>query len=123
MATNLMATITTDDIRKALDVVGVTRNYKGFEMLVTAIREVVYNERKLCAVHKEVYSYIALIEKSNSSAVERCIRTAIRGAWAHTPDKLRRLFDTVCMDKPPSNTHFISRMVGFIKENSNNDEC
>ena len=110
--------ITSEDIREALDSVGVTRNYKGFEMLVKAIHEVVHNERKLCAVHKEVYSHIARIEKSNSSAVERCIRTAIRGAWTNTPDKLLALFNTVCMDKAPSNTRFISRMVGFIKENT-----
>ena len=122
MMNNFIPSITTDDIRKALDAVGVELHYMGYEMLVAALERACEDPQRLLRLRDEIYQPIALREGCNASMVERRIRIAIRGVWNYTPDKILRLFDSIAIHRAPTNSQFLSRMVRFIKENSKNNE-
>ena len=93
-------------ISQILRRLGITANYRGHRQLAVAIRLVLEDESRLCAVQKEVYQPIADELCCPLDTVERNIRTVIHRVW-HTNKK--RLFEYADYEltAPPTVSEFI----------------
>ena len=119
MVTNAMPGFRDDDIKKALDYVGITPNYKGFPMLTLAIALAAEDNRRMYNLRDGIYDPIACSMSCSVSSVGRNIRTAIRVSWKFDPTKLFEIFGTAdVLDRAPNNARFIARMVRFVGERS-----
>ena len=70
---------------------GVTPNYRGFALTLTALELLREDPEALVMVTKRLYPDVARRHRSSWRAVERNLRTAAALAWRHNPGLLRRM--------------------------------
>lgn len=103
-------------IGNVLRPMGITRNYRGYQQVIVAIRLVIEDESRLQSITKEVYSRVA--EECNCPVltVERNIRTLIFRAWSVNREYLCEIAGFP-LTAPPSVSEFIDIMATYIQQN------
>ena len=101
--------IITDDLR----LLGVGRQYVGYNLVIRAVRMVLCDEKKLLCIKSGVYVPLADLENCDWRAVERNIRTVIQRAWNVKPGQVQAMMG-YAMDRPPTLTEFLDMMVEYI---------
>lgn len=100
-------------IREVLWPCGLSGRYRGFPLLITAIRLCIENEGQARMVFKSLYARVAEERGCPLYCVERNIRTVIKRAWAVNPGYMRELAGYP-MAAPPSSTEFIEIISSYI---------
>lgn len=103
-------------ISNCLRNLGIISYLKGYNYLIEAIILTV-SSPSLTQTTKVIYKNIADKFNSNSSAIEKCIRTAIHNGWPHSnPETIKQLFgNSVASGKTPTNACFIKTISDQIK--------
>ncbi len=98
---------------------GMSERTKGFGYLTEAVCEVVNDQRLESMITKNLYVLIAKRFAASPGAVERAIRTLVKGCWKN--DKKRseilKVFNDVSFShSSPSNSEFILSTAGIIRK-------
>lgn len=101
--------IITDDLR----LLGVGRQYVGYNLVIRAVRMVLCDEKKLLCIKSGVYVPLADLENCDWRAVERNIRTVIHRAWNVNPRYMNELAGyPICQE--PTVTEFVEMLSNHI---------
>ena len=100
-------------IREVLWPCGLSGRYRGFPLLITAIRLCIDDEIQARMVSKSLYARVAEECGCPLYCVDRNIRTVIKRAWAVNPGYMRELTGYP-MAAPPSSTEFIEIISSYI---------
>lgn len=94
---------------------GITTNYKGYEILVTAVDIVLRDENALSDVMETIYKGVAEKLGLSAASVERNIRTAISHAWDIAPNRFGKVIGWP-HPYPPTSSELISLLTEKVKE-------
>lgn len=98
----------------------------GYSYMMSAITEIIFDDRLMVGITKKLYPYIAECYCTSSHAVERNIRSAIESACREGSDSLKKLVNYNLTNKISiTNKEFIFKTVNRVKrrlEISNYDE-
>lgn len=100
-------------IREVLWPCGLSGRYRGFSLLITAIRFCIDDESQARMVSKSLYARVAEECGCPLHCVDRNIRTVIKRAWSVNPGYMRELAGYP-MAAPPSSTEFIEIISSYI---------
>lgn len=79
---------------------GITRRYKGYRSVISAMRLLAEDESRITAVTKEIYMEIAALEHQNWKAVERNLRTVVQLAFNREPHLMNRIMGCELTEAP-----------------------
>ena len=92
----------TDDLR----MLGIGRQYLGYNLIIKAVRMVIMNNNCLLCVKREIFQPIAREANCDWRTIERNIRTAIHRAWKINRDYLI-ILARYPMHQEPTVTEFL----------------
>ncbi|MBR6793328.1 MAG: sporulation initiation factor Spo0A C-terminal domain-containing protein [Clostridia bacterium] len=102
-------------IEQTLRRLGITRNYRGYNILLVAVRLVVEDESRIRNVMQEVYKPVSEELNCGYSTIERNIRTIIRRVWDTNADALQRIA-TYHMAYYPPTAEFIDIIANHVQK-------
>lgn len=102
-------------IEQTLRRLGITRNYRGYNILKVAVRLVVEDESRIRNVMEGVYKPTSIELKCGYSTIERNIRTIIRRVWDTNSQALQRIA-TYHMDDYPPTAEFIDILAHHVQK-------
>lgn len=94
---------------------GITTNYKGYEILVAAVDIVLRDENALSDVMETIYNGVAVKLNISAASVERNIRTAISHAWDIAPNRFGKVIGWP-NPYPPTSSELIRLLTEKVKE-------
>ena len=96
--------------RKLLVHLGITPNYKGFYLLLSALELLRSQPKAILSVTKQLYPAIADMYNLSWKTVERDLRTIVSRAWDCNVDMLRKVagFPIICC---PTVAQFLAILV------------
>ncbi len=89
-----------ETIKQTLRRLGITRNYRGYNILLVAVQLVLEDESRIRSVMEEVYRPTAKIVGCNFPSIERNIRTIIDRVWNMNKQSLIRIADFPMSQQP-----------------------
>ncbi|HBA63092.1 MAG TPA: hypothetical protein DCZ20_04470 [Lachnospiraceae bacterium] len=95
-----------------------SRRYQGYEYLVICVERVVEEDRRLCALIKEVYQPVADKYHVTYKAVERDIRTARDKAWGSGGKEVIERISGGEFYEPPTVGELIEILAEYLKKNT-----
>lgn len=105
------------EIQDLLRALGVTRTYKGYTRLLSAVSLALEDESRLEEIKHEIYERVAAISGCEWTTVERSIRTAVLRAW----EKNRTLLMSIAgypLDAPPTASEFVEMLVMYVRHHA-----
>lgn len=105
------------NIEEILRSFGITRCYKGFELIAHAIALAVTNDFSLTAVTREIYMETASHFGCKWFTVERNIRTVVARAWEVNPSLLCQMAGYPLAETPTA-SEFIEIIASYILRSS-----
>ena len=119
--------VTDKEVSEILRKIGIPCNLKGFDMIKSAILLIISDKSKYSAVTKDIYPTLAKQFDTNTSLIERSIRTSIIRAFDYTnPKVIDEIFGN-CYDSEkgnPTNSEFLFTVAEYLKykaEDENNE--
>lgn len=94
---------------------GITTNYKGYEILVAAVDIVLRDENALSDVMETIYKGVAEKLGISAASVERNIRTAISHAWDIAPNRFTKTLGWP-HSYPPTSSELISLLTEKVQK-------
>ena len=104
-------------IQNTLRTLGITKNYDGYRLTLSAVRLALEDERRLRFVIREIYRPVSVLCGCPLAHVERNIRTVIFRAWKFN----RPFLSTIAgfpLEAPPAVSHFIEMLANFHADDS-----
>ena len=95
-----------------------SRRYQGYEYLIICIERVIENDKRLCALIKEVYQPVADQYHVSYKAVERDIRTARNNAWGNGGKEVIEKISGGTFYNPPAVGELIEILAEYLKKNT-----
>lgn len=105
------------NIHNTLHTLGITRNYDGYRLTLTAVKLALEDESRLRFVTGQIYRPVSVICSCPLAHVERNIRTVIFRAWRVNKAFLFKIAGFP-LDAPPSVSHFIEMLVDYLSDQS-----
>lgn len=108
-------------ISDKLDEIGIPARLKGYRYMITAIKEVIYNENALEGITKILYPDVAKKHNSTPQRVEKAIRHAIEVAWSmDSESSFKQQFTYMLNTKKirPTNSEFIAKVSQDIRHSA-----
>ena len=82
---------TTECITHTLEMLGITRRYRGHAIAAEAIHRILKDENGLICLHTQVYAPLCRESRQSWYLLERNLRTVIQRAWAVNRDLLQEM--------------------------------
>ena len=102
--------------KRILQSLGITPNYRGFWILLSAIALVMENESRLTLITKKLYPVLAQEFETTTDCIERNIRTVVDVCWNYGNRKLLDQIAGYHLPNKPNNASFISILVMYIMD-------
>lgn len=94
----------------------ITSNYKGYLLIIDAIKIYTENNYECLKITKDIYPTLATKYDMSLSSVERNIRTVIETCWKNDKKAVEQLLGYK-INKCPSNSVFIDAIAYYIINN------
>ncbi len=105
---------TTERIERELQLLGITKRYRGYRQTAIAVELVLENEECLYNVTELIYGVIARRCSCGSFCIERNIRTVSQRAWKTNRPRLNQIAGYP-MFASPAASEFISILAAHIQ--------
>ncbi len=102
-------------IHELLHSLSITRNYIGYEYIITACKLILMNESLLHSVMKSVYPPVAEAFGCNTHNIERNIRTVIFHAWKYRRERFSEIAGYP-LSAPPTVSEFLAILCNCVKK-------
>lgn len=104
-----------DNIHHLMGLLGITRNYRGYNVLVCAAELAVAEPDRLQLVTKSVYPDVAKCLGMRPAAVERNIRTVVSLVWDNNRKSFCWLTGSPIPPEKPTSGQFLSMVVAYLQ--------
>ena len=95
----------------------ITSNYKGYRLVIDAVKMYVENNGECLKITKDIYPSLATKYNMSACSVERDIRTIVETCWRNDRRAVEQLLGYK-INKCPSNSVFIDAIAYHIIMNS-----
>lgn len=100
-------------IQEVLRLLGIGRQYLGYNITIQAVRMVLMDENCLFCVKQGIFVPVAEKQRCDWRTIERNIRTVIHRAWSVNPEYVGELAGYP-LKQEPTVTEFIEMIASYI---------
>ena len=101
------------DIEELIRTFHISARYKGYSLIIEAIKIVVDSNADYFQISKDVYPRLMLKHNTSMSCIERNIRTVVQHCWKNNKELLSQIFGYELITSS-TNTEFIDYVSYYI---------